>query len=123
MPAARVEQWLAEKSQAINQVELHPVTVALKIWKGALADRDVIFWIDNEAARFGLIRGSSPVPVSQELVSEAWARISAMAAFPWFERVPSVGNPIDGPSRGDNTLMAALGFSEVKAPAGYAVGI
>ena len=65
-----------DRAQCINQVELHPVAVATGVWKHVLADRDVVFWIDNEAARFGLIRGSSTVDVSRELITCTWNQIS-----------------------------------------------
>ena len=110
IPADLLGRWLEDRTQCINQVELHPVAVATGIWKSVLADRDAIFWIDNEAARFGLIRGSSAVDVSQELITETWGEISSSQIYPWFERVPSSGNPADAPSRGAYEWLRARGF-------------
>ena len=64
VPEDVVTRWLSERGQIINQVELHPVAASVKTFRHVIAGRDVIFWIDNESARFGLIRGSSPVPAS-----------------------------------------------------------
>ena len=75
------------------------MAIATGVWKHVLADRDVVYWIDNEAARFGLIRGSSPVDVSRDLSTCTWDQISDSQIYPWFECVPSSGNPADDPSR------------------------
>ena len=47
VPSDLVKRWLSDRSQIINQVELHPISVASSHWKDILAGRDVIFWVDN----------------------------------------------------------------------------
>ena len=83
------------------------------VWKRALADRVVVFWIDNEAARFGLVRGTSPVDGSRELITCVWGEISDSQIFPWFERVPSSGNPADAPSRDEFEWLRVNCFARV----------
>ncbi len=56
-------------------------------------------FIDNDAARFSLIKGTSPTQDSAWLTGEFWRREAKAQAFSWFERVPSPSNPADGPSR------------------------
>ena len=57
-------------------------------------------YIDNEAAKFALIKGSSPTRDSAWLVQEFWEREAHLETFTWFERVPSAANCADDPSRG-----------------------
>ena len=118
-----VSNWSAKKLAAmrahakvfpaVNQVELHPVTVALSVWSKVLEERDVIFWIDNEAARFGLIKGTSPVPESRTMIEDSWDMLTLGAIFAWFARVPSSGNPADAPSRLVIDELISEGFVQV----------
>ena len=57
-----------EQSQVIGQAELLPVLVAKETWKETLRGRRALFFVDNEAARLGLVKGYSPVLPSLELI-------------------------------------------------------
>ena len=57
-------------------------------------------YIDNEAAKYGLIKGSSPIKDSAWLINEFWKQEAEQESFSWFERVPSACNCADDPSRG-----------------------
>ena len=96
-------------------LELLAALVAVKFWTPSLQGAAVRLWIDNEAARFGLIRGSSPVEVSRELITWTWGEISMGEIYPWFERVPSSGNPADDPSRGVFEWLLANDWVQVDA--------
>ena len=73
--------------------------VARMMWADR-RDRAVLHFVDNDAARFALIKGSSPTTDSAWLTSQFWEEEASVGAFSWFERVPSPSNPADGPSRG-----------------------
>ena len=98
----------------INQIELEPVRLAVDLWKDVLANRDVLFFIDNEAARLGLVAGSSPVESSRDLISQTWRGLMQIGACGWFARVPTSGNLADDPSRDDFELPTKLGFVKVQ---------
>ena len=111
--------------QIIAQLELAPVLFALWRWAARfrVPGRRVIFFIDNDAARYGLIRGSSPVAASRALIEAIWRELARCQAAAWFARVPSRANPADGPSRLDFSGLAELSASasvvdapEVAAP-------
>ena len=68
-------------------------------WGALVRDMPVMIFIDNDAARFGLISGYSPVAASASLISVTWAIASQLSVAPWFARVPTVCNLADGPSR------------------------
>ena len=57
-------------------------------------------YVDNEAAKYGLIKGSSPTRDSAWLINEFWRWEADQESFTWFERVPSASNCADDPSRG-----------------------
>ena len=117
VPGALVRHWKSDgKTQVINQVELHPILCACVKWKDQLSNRNVLFFIDNESAKFGLISGSSPAQVSQELISAVWFQLVGVGAFPWFARVPSCCNPADAPSRGLVSDLLKDGWTEVGHP-------
>ena len=49
-----------KKKQIIGQAELYPAIVARKSWKKTIQGRDVLHFIDNDSARYALIKGTSP---------------------------------------------------------------
>ena len=62
--------------------------------------RIVIHFVDNDAARFALIKGSPPTPDSAWMTGAFWAEEARAESFTWFERVPSPSSLADKPSRG-----------------------
>ena len=49
-----------KKRQVVGQSELLPVLAALDKWRDTIQQRAMTIYVDNEAARFALIKGSSP---------------------------------------------------------------
>ena len=100
VPDQLLAQWTVEVgSQLICQVELY-VMVSLR-WqlKDLLCDRRSIWWVDNNAARFALIKGLSSSRTMRFLAREFYALDLSHPTFSWIERVPSFSNPADDPSR------------------------
>ena len=63
--------------------------------------RDVIHYVDNEAARLSAIKGSSPSRSSAWLIQALWETEVMNESKSWFSRVPTECNIGDGPSRED----------------------
>ena len=59
-----------------------------------------IHWIDNSAAQYALVRGSSSVQAGDVIVGETWRKVQALGAYLYIDRVESEANPVDGLSRG-----------------------
>ena len=97
-----------KKQQIIGQAELYPAIVARRLWKHKIQGRDVIHMVDNDSARFALIKGSSPCLESAWLVQSFWIDESATDCQSWIARVPSRSNIADGPSRGDRTEASQI---------------
>ena len=86
--------------QVITQAEAFAVLLARKSYELLIRQRRVIFFVDNEAARYAMIHGSSP-SVSLLKLTQAFHSCSiADSSIAWLERVPSPSNIADLPSRG-----------------------
>ena len=75
-----------------------------------MSDMGLVAYVDNNAARYGLISGYSPVLFSGELISLSYLLDAKLGIFTWKSRVPSAATVADGPSR--------LDFSEIEEWAG-----
>ena len=86
-----VETWrrTGGAAKVINQAEIYPAVVAVRMWANMLADRRAILFVDNEAARGALIKGSTSSVASAGLVGEFWDVVARLAAHVWVERVAS----------------------------------
>ena len=93
--------------QLICQIELYAMVVLR--W---MRNRRTIFWVDNEAARFTVIKGLSPSPTMRWLAREFFRFEIDTPTFSWIERVPSYSNVADGPSRSaPEAAMQLLGVA------------
>ena len=61
----------------------------------------VIVVIDNVAAQASLVKGSSSVDEGDVITGYTWELACDLGVRPWFDRVASKSNPVDGISRGD----------------------
>ena len=93
----------------IGLVELYAVAVALQHWRGILAGRRVLLFVDNWPVIDVLIRGSSSVGTWRDLLQFMEDNQCEEPPFLWVARVPSKSNPADGPSRGDAAEIAGQG--------------
>ncbi len=71
-------------------------------WADDLQGQLWLHFIDNESAQQALVKGSSSVWQGDVISGFTWNRIAELRALPWFDRVQSESNPIDGVSRGRN---------------------
>jgi len=69
-------------------------------WAADLQGQLWLHFIDNESAQQALVKGSSSVWQGDVISGFTWNRIAELSVLPWFDRVQSESNPIDGVSRG-----------------------
>ena len=98
LPEEILSTWRHRKQQIFPD---ETVVLLLATWMDAdiLSGKDVICFIDNEAAAAATIRGDSTQSDVQELVQAAhllWMRLSTRV---WIEWIDSDSNPADGLSR------------------------
>ena len=72
--------------------------------------------MDNDAARYSLIKGYSPAGVSARLVARFWEQEATLESHCWIERVPSLSNIADGPSRLSFTEVVEMGGKVIEPP-------
>ena len=113
-----IEEWKAAggKSKVIHQAELLPAVLAIKMWGEAVAGRRVILYVDNDTALSALVKGTSTSLPSARLTNSFWELVAKYGLFIWIDRVPSVANPADAPSRGCGDALMSEGYNEVLAP-------
>jgi len=109
------------KQQIVGQSELLPCHAARTIWKERLQNRRIVLYVDNEAARFGLIKGTRPTLDSAWIINEYWTAEAENETTTWVDRVPSASNCADGPSRGRFDILTGtpLTIRQIEAPAPY----
>ena len=59
-----------------------------------------LHYIDNVAAEYALVKGSSTIRSGDVVVGETWRHIQNPGIYSYFDRVASEPNPVDGLSRG-----------------------
>lgn len=109
IPSVLRDIWVRQLGDhIICQLELY-VMVAIR-WrlKRLLSGRRVIWWVDNDAARFALIKGQSLSHSMNLLVRKFFDADASDSSFGWIERVPSYSNVADYPSRGKPELACEL---------------
>ena len=99
----QVDAWKTKlhQKQVICQAELYPVLVAKHTWARQLRGRRIIHFVDNEAARLGLVKAYSPVLLSLSIIMDCLSWDYKNECESWYGRVPSKSNISDGPSRLD----------------------
>ena len=86
-------------SQLISQIELFVVLLVKYEYREMLTNGASIFFIDNEAARYSLIKGASPSETMYGLCKCISFLEARHPSADWYERVPSASNVADLPSR------------------------
>ena len=101
VPQSVTEAWRACGTEhPVFQAELLAVLLAAHLWGGALAGNLCTCFVDNEAVKRSLIRGSAFPDSNQLLLENFLSQESSLGTHFWFCRVPSPCNPADAPSRG-----------------------
>ena len=84
----------------IFEIEAIGPLLLLDLWPELFRSVLWLHFIDNSSAQAALARGSSTVESGDAIVGLTWERIVSLRCLPWFDRVASKSNPVDGLSRG-----------------------
>ena len=87
------------QEQAIGELEAFAVYVGLKLWSKTLSSRHVVCFVDNEGARYLILRGYSGNKTLDRIVHGVSLIEEDHCIFSWYARVPSEANVADHPSR------------------------
>ena len=99
LPDSLTSEFEEDSMHPIYELEIFPVLLALRVWQRRLVNTQVVFYLDNDAARSGLIRAEGSTELAQKLISEFVILEKQLRIFPWFARVPTASNPADDASR------------------------
>ena len=102
-----VQTWIP-KATYMNQLEILAGPLALQTWSSDLQGRQVIHFVDNDAAAPSLVKGYSPKADSCALAGSYWILAAKIGLESYIDRVESKSNLADGPSRLLFNLMASL---------------
>ena len=99
--------FLDREHSLIGQLELlAAAAVYVSYPPGTFDGWDVLHFVDNSSALYGLVKGYSSRPDSLAIIRAFHAANLAIRANVWFNYVASKANVADLPSRGDLALMA-----------------
>ena len=100
VPKDILEHWQASgQTQVISQAELLTAVIIRYLLKDRLKGRRVLLFLDNDPARYALLKGNSGVS-SMQLLTAAFHLIDLdHPCLLWVERVPSSSNIADLPSK------------------------
>ena len=90
----------AEEDRDIFEVEAVGPLMVLATWPRLMQGRLWMHYIDNAAAQAAFVRGSSSVQSGDLIIGTAWQLVARHRLLPWFDRVDTASNPVDGLSRG-----------------------
>ena len=99
-----------DSKKIISSLEALPVAASLRHWKGRMLHRIIFIFVDNDAARAGLIKLQSDVPAIRRVHLKLVETLSETPCFPWYARVPTKSNVADNASR-----LERLDFVEEQA--------
>ena len=103
------EAWqFSSGEQIISQAEAYAFLVTRHRYRDTFLNRPSLWFIDNEAARYSLIKGASPSLSMFLLIREVSLIDSAQPTGAWYERVASTSNIADLPSRGEHMKACEL---------------
>ena len=103
LPPSVLHAWSVsteiEPQRHINKIEAIVPAICLCTWSHLIRGSLWLHFIDNDGALACLVSGCSKNSSLSAVVDYTWAQIPVLGCWPWFERVPSECNIVDGLSR------------------------
>jgi hypothetical protein len=99
--------------QVITHAELAVIPLAIELWGRKWKHRNVIFFIDNNAAKDALVHGVSSSDIMSRMIRDVRLSCAHLSVGAWYDRVPSPANIADDPSRGVFAALVKAGASRV----------
>ena len=87
------------RETAIGELEILAVAMSLFVWHQRLRSTQLVVYIDNEGAKFSLIKGYSSALAVTAICALTATFLDAHCILPWYSCVPSASNLADYPSR------------------------
>ena len=84
----------------IFELEALAFSICLEVFRPHVERKGVVAFTDNEGVFGSFIRGHSDNPMCASLIDNFARCEESLETICWIERVPSLSNPADSPSRG-----------------------
>ena len=84
-----------------DEIDSQRPLVALATWPDLLTDALWLHFIDNNGALSCLVKGGSRATGTDTIIAMTWHKCGKLNVCPWFDRVDTKSNPVDGLSRGN----------------------
>ena len=97
------------REQYIGVLEALAAAAAYSSRPDQVRDREIIHFIDNQGAMFGLSKGTARDYDTSRIVHAFHTMAAALRCSVWYEFVPSGANISDLPSRGELELLESMG--------------
>ena len=62
-----VSDFETDSEHPIYELEILPILISVKLWSSLIANSQVVFYIDNEAARSAFIQGVGFSPIAKQM--------------------------------------------------------
>ena len=118
LPTSLTSDFTADSKHPIYELEIFPIMIAMALWEKHLTGSHVVCYLDNDAARSSLVRGTGATTLGQKLIDLTIELEDSAETVPWFARVPTSSNPADEVSRlcFDGVLFKNSKRSEISLP-------
>ena len=97
-----------QKAQIVGQAEVLPCLLARRMWSERMTDRAVHYFIDNDAARFGFIKGISDDPHLSVMLTCFWEEERITPPTHGLPGSPPLGTLQTTPVRGDPPCVCCV---------------
>ena len=103
VPVGAMQSWTrgGARGTAIMEIEAVGPLLAMSTWSDLFRDSLWLHFIDNEASKYSLIKGSARASESNAIMHATWNECRLRRLYPWWDRVATKDNPVDQASRGD----------------------
>ena len=108
VPEYVISEWLSRRTQ-IMMIDLLGAVIAVEQMSEKMAGKRITLFIDSEAAEAALIKGYSARFDINDLAGYMWDLVAKRDIGLYVARVPTDGNPSDGPSRADFSELERRG--------------
>ena len=89
VPKEIMQLLLDSSENLIHELALAPVLIAIRSWGDTFRNSQVVMYLDNDAARAGLIKMRGATDIGDLIIQEAAVLEARLAFRPWFGRVPT----------------------------------
>ena len=94
-----LDELQQQSEHPIYELEVLPVVIATLVWADFIAQSQVVYYLDNEAAKSAFIQGVGFTDSARKLTTIFDEMENRLSIITWFGRVASHSNPADSPSR------------------------